>query len=300
MPDCKRVIALGFFDGVHIGHAALLRRTAQRAAALGVRAAALSFALHPDALVRGERVALLSSPADRAALVREIGGVDELIPLSFDKKMMQTPWRDFIEKLRRDKGAVCFVAGRDFLFGRGGEGTAESLCAYAAAQGFGCEIVEPVCLDGEIVSSTRIRALIEQGEMERAVRLLGHPHLLSDTVRAGKHLGTALGAPTVNMALPEGVICPRRGVYATRVTLSDGTDCAAVTNVGVRPSVDTDGAVTVETHLLDVRRELYGERLRLGFYSYLREERKFDSLAALSAQIGRDAAAARAYFGEKP
>ena len=132
--------------------------------------------------------------------------------------------------------------------------------------------------------------------MERAVRLLGHPHRLSGTVEAGRHLGTTLGAPTVNLALPEGVICPRRGVYATRVRLEDGRDCAAVTNVGVRPTVETAGAVNIETHLLDFEQNLYGARVRLDFYRFLREERRFADLAALSAQIGRDAAAARAYF----
>jgi len=153
-----------------------------------------------------------------------------------------------------------------------------------------------VCLDGRIVSSTYIRTLIADGEMEQAARYLGHPHTLQDTVHSGYHLGTKLGAPTINMSFPEGVIIPRHGVYAARVFLEDGSAHIAVANVGVRPTVSEDQTVNVETHLIEFSGNLYGRQARVEFYRFLRPERRFPDYETLSRQIRQDADNAREYF----
>ena len=151
-------------------------------------------------------------------------------------------------------------------------------------------------LEGRIVSSTYIRSLIAAGEMEQAARYLGHPHTLLDTVHSGYHLGTKMGAPTINMQFPEGVIVPKHGVYAAKVFLEDGSKHVAVTNVGVRPTVSEEDRLTVESHLLNYSGNLYGRQARLEFHRFLRPEVKFESFEQLSEQIRRDTDEARIYF----
>ena len=299
MTEIKRAIALGFFDGVHIGHAALLNRTKERAAQIGAVPSVLSFDVHPDTLVFGKAVPLINSAIGREDIIRRQFGIDNVVFLHFNRTMMQMDWEAFIEALIRELNIGWIVVGHDFCFGYRGQGTAERLKGYCEEHGLGCDIIPPVRLDGQIVSSTHIRELIENGDMEEAARWLGHPHMLSDTVHSGYHLGQKLGAPTINMYFPEGVLIPRCGVYATRVYLENGGSYIAVTNVGVRPTVSDAGRVSVESHLLDYSGNLYGRQARLEFYTFLRPERRFDDTVALGEQIRRDAAAARDYFAAR-
>ena len=295
MDDVKRVIALGFFDGVHLGHQALMKKTVERAAAYGVRPAVISFDTHPDTLVKGIDVPLLGSVADRKDLISRIGGIDDIIMIHFDRRFMQTKWDDFLRTVKAELGAVHLVMGRDFCCGWRGEGTSERIAAWCRENGLGSDIVNEVYVDGVIVSSTFIRGLIPNGEMEQAAKFLGHPHTLTDTVGYGYKIGRSIGAPTINTRIPEGVIVPRHGVYATRVWLPSGPK-PAVTNVGVRPTFDSDHRLTVESNILDFNGNLYGSQVRLEFLSFLREEMKFPSPEALGEQIQRDIAASRAYF----
>lgn len=295
MNEVKRVIALGFFDGVHLGHQALMRRTVERAAQYGVRPSVISFDTHPDTFVHGVDVPLLGSAADRADLIRRVGGIEDIIMIHFDRKFMQTPWREFIGSVKADMGAVHLVMGRDFSCGYRGEGTSERLAAWCAENGLGCDIVDEVRIDGIVVSSTYIRSLIAQGDMERAARFLGHPHTLTDTVGYGYKIGRSIGAPTINTTIPAGVIVPRHGVYATRVWLPEGVK-PAVTNVGVRPTFDNDDRLTVESNILDFDGNLYGSQVRLEFLRFLREETRFPTPDALGEQIRRDIDDTRAYF----
>ncbi len=299
MTEIKRAIALGFFDGVHIGHAALLERTKQRAREIGAVPSVLSFDVHPDTLVFGTPVPLINSAIGREDIIRREFGIQNVVFLHFNRTMMQMDWVDFIESLIRELNIGWIVVGHDFCFGYKGQGTAERLKAYCEGHGLGCDIIPPVRLDGQIVSSTRIRKLIEDGDMEQARRWLGHPHMLSDTVHSGYHLGQKMGAPTINMYFPEGVIVPRHGVYATKVVLEDGSSHVAVTNVGVRPTVSEGEHVSVESHLLDYSGNLYGRQARVEFYAFLRPETRFDDVEALGEQIHRDAENARAYFAGK-
>ena len=299
MQNKKRVIALGFFDGVHLAHGALLRRAVQVASELGAVPSAVTFDTHPDQLVMGSPVPLINSPADRAELMRQEYGIRDVIVAHFDERMMKMPWEEFItDYLIRDHGAVHLVAGHDFHFGYMGRGNPERLKSKCAELGIGCDIIDKIERDGITVSSTYIRTLICQGEMERAAEFLGHPHLLTDTVAHGKRLGSRLGFPTVNLRFEPGVIIPAYGVYATLVTLSDGSKYPAVTNVGVRPTVDEKGSVTVEGYLLGFSGDLYTQRVRMEFYKFLREERKFPSLEALQAEVRYNAQQTREYFSK--
>ncbi len=297
MSNTKRVIALGFFDGVHLGHGALLRTVVREAQARGAVPAAFTFDRHPDSVITGQTIPLLSSVDDRGYLMKRCYGIEEVIVASF-QAMQKMDWQDFItEYLIRELGAVHVVAGHDFHFGYMGSGSPQRLKEKCAELGVGCDIIPKVEQDGITISSTYIRTLIAQGEMERANRFLGHPHILTDRVSHGKKIGrSSLGFPTVNLRIPEGVIIPAFGVYATRV-LFDGQSRYAVTNVGVRPTIeDNDGRVTVEGFLLDFNGDLYGHEIRMEFYTKLRDERKFGSFQELSDEIGRNAEQTRDYF----
>ena len=295
MDEIKRVIALGFFDGVHLGHQALMKKTVERAAEYGVRPSVISFDAHPDVFVKGVEVPLLGSVADRKDLISRIGGIDDIIMIHFDRKFMQTKWDVFLESVKEDLGAVHLVMGHDFCCGWKGEGTSDRIAGWCGENGLGCDIVSEVYVDDTIVSSTYIRELVMRGDMERAARFLGHPHTLTDTVGYGYKIGRSIGAPTINTRIPEGVVVPRHGVYATRVWLKEGPK-PAVTNVGFRPTFDQNESLTVESNILDFNGNLYGSQVRLEFLHFLREEKRFPSPEALGEQIQFDIAASRAYF----
>lgn len=293
------VIALGFFDGVHRGHAALLQRAAQRAKELGVDSAVFTFNRPPKEVVTGKKVYLINSTDDRRDLMERLYGIDRVIFAPFDDNMMHCSWQDFLhELLIRENGAVHLVAGHDYHFGYKNEGNPQLLQEACAKLGIGCDIIPKVELDGITVSSTYIRTLVESGDVERAAQFLGHRHCLSQAVRHGQHFGRTIGIPTVNLTIPEGVLVPRYGVYISRVYLPDGRSFPGVTNIGTRPTVSSSPEVTVETFLLDFDGDLYDRRIRLEFFCRLRGEQRFPNALALRDQIHRDIDHARAYFAK--
>ena len=296
----KTVIALGFFDGVHRGHGALLRKAAERAGELNAAPAVFTFDRSPKEFVTGKPVLLINSNDDRRDIIRRVYGIQRVIFAPFDREMMTMPWQDFItELLVKQYGAVHLVAGHDYRFGHKNEGTVERLREKCRELGLGCDIIPKVELEGITVSSTYIRTLLEQGDVERAALFLGHPHCLSQTVRHGQRLGRTIGIPTVNLAVPAHVLTPERGVYITRAFLPDGRSCPGVTNVGTRPTVTDGDTVSVETYLLGFDGDLYGQTVRLDFYRRLRGEVKFPSLEALRQEILRNVAETEAYFAGK-
>ena len=293
----KTVIALGFFDGVHRGHGALLRKAAERAGELNAAPAVFTFDRSPKEFVTGKPVLLINSNDDRRDIIRRVYGIQRVIFAPFDREMMTMPWQDFItELLVKQYGAVHLVAGHDYRFGHKNEGTVERLREKCRELGLGCDIIPKVELEGITVSSTYIRTLLEQGDVERAALFLGHPHCLSQTVRHGQRLGRTIGIPTVNLAVPAHVLTPERGVYISRAFLPDGRSCPGVTNVGTRPTVTEGDTVSVETYLLGFDGDLYGQTVRLDFYKRLRGEVKFPSLEALRQEILRNVAETEAYF----
>lgn len=285
----KKIFALGFFDGVHLGHQALLAQCVKMARAADAKACAITFEQHPQSLFLPCPPGLIQTLADRKALLLSLG-MDEVCALPVSEEIMSTGWQVFLEQLLQD-GAAGFVCGSDFRFGCRGEGTAEKLQAFCAERALSCVIVPEQTVDGIRVSSTHIRELIERGDMAAAVRLLGHPHILSGEVMPGRQLGRTIGVPTANLVIPEGVVVPRLGVYACRAVV-DGRKYPAVTNIGSRPTVGGH-QVRAESWLQDFDGDLYGKQLTLEFLAFLRPEERFASLEALKDQIRRDAAQTR-------
>lgn len=298
MAERKCVLALGFFDGVHRGHAALLNRTIERAEALGVEGAVMTFDTHPDTLVQGTPVPLINSAPDRANLIRRLFGIDRVEFFRFTEETMHMPWEEFLRSIQAELGVVGFVVGYDFRFGWRGEGNTGRLRDYCAANGLTCDVVDKVEIDGITVSSTYIRTLVEAGDMERAAEFLGHRHCLSQTVQHGQRIGRTIGIPTVNLAVPEHVLAPAHGVYVTCVYLPDGRMYHGVTNVGTRPTVTDGDAVSVETFLLGFDGDLYGQEIRIEFCRRLRGEKKFASLEELRQEIQHNIRETKRYFGE--
>ena len=261
----KTIYALGFFDGVHRGHRALLAACRRLADETGCKSAAVTFSAHPDTLVLGKTPPLINTVADRMRLLRE-AGMDDVVVLPFDKKMQTMPWQDFLTLLGESYHAQGLVCGHDFRFGDRGQGDANLLQAY--------------CL--------------EKGLVEEANQFLGHPHILTGTVISGRKLGRTLGIPTANLALPEGIAPLPHGVYACKAVV-EGQTYLAGTNIGNRPTVGGHHT-TVEPWLLDFTGDLYGKDLRLSFHAFLRGEVKFPTLAALKEEIIKNAGETRDFF----
>ena len=295
----ERVIALGFFDGVHRGHGALLRRAAEEARRRGCTPAVFTFDRPPKEVITGIPCPLINSPEDRSDLVKRLYGIDEMLMVPFDDEMRTTPWDRFVTDILVGRyGAVHLVAGHDHHFGYKNQGSPELLREKCAELGLGCDIIPAVTLDGVTVSSTHIRKLLEEGGVETARAFLGHPHVLTQTVGHGRRLGRTIGVPTANLVAPPHVLLPKRGVYAAKVTLPDGRAFGGVTNVGIRPTVNHGQDITVEPWILDFDGDLYGQKLRVEFFRRLRDERKFDSLEALRTQIQCDAVRTREAYPE--
>jgi len=285
----KTIYALGFFDGVHLGHQALLAQCRRLAQQYSCQAGVVTFTSHPDSLVLGEPPALLNTEDDRARLLYSFG-VDIVKEIPFNRELMTTHWSVFLNSLVAE-GAAGFVCGDDFRFGSGGLGTAKKLAAYCEKQELPYAIVPEQQMDGERISSTRIRKALEDGDLETVSRLLGHPHVLTGIVTPGKQLGRTLGFPTANLPFPAELAAPKFGVYACKVSV-DGSTYTAVTNIGTRPTVNGEG-VTGEAHILDFQGDLYGKEITVAFCHFLRPEKKFDSLEELKAQIAADVAKTR-------
>lgn len=294
----KNALALGFFDGVHIGHGALLRAAAEEAEKAGLTPVALTFDAHPDQVVRGAEPVLLTTPEERRELMRRYYHIEHVRILPFNARLRDTPWETFAaQTLLGELNAGLLVCGEDFRFGRGAEGTAELLSAFCAEHGASCRIVPQVCLDGAPVSSTRIRDLLQSGDWDGALRLFGHPYLLCGTVVHGKRLGGRLGFPTANLPLGGRLPLPF-GVYAATVEVGEA-QYLSVTNVGVHPTVGSLPEAVAESWLPDFSGDLYGRPIRLFLHAFLRSEKRFDSAEELKRQVLRDEAAVRAYFAAR-
>ena len=280
----KRVFALGFFDGVHLGHQALLSECARLARELGAHTAAITFMEHPRSLF-APAPPLISTLTDRRMLLRRYG-VEHIYAFPVTREVMGRNWQEFLLELM-EYGAAGFVCGQDFRFGSRAEGDAEKLRQFCRERNIPCVIVPEQSLNGIRISSSYIRRQIESGDMATAVRFLGHGHMLTGTVVTGRKLGHRLGFPTANIELPENVIVPRHGVYACRAFVGEKS-YMAVCNVGSRPTVQGH-QVRTETWLLDFSGDLYGKRVTLEFMYFLRPEQRFESLEILRQAVLRDA-----------
>ncbi len=285
--------AIGVFDGVHQGHREILQRIQVHAAARGGVSLVITFDRHPNAVVAPDRAPLMISPLSQRLRLLEAAGIDATLVLPFDEALSRVPGEDFVRGLSRDLATLSsLTVGDDFTFGHKRSGDVPLLRRLGEELGFNIETVGGVELDGERVSSTRIRELIQTGDLAVAARFLGRGYSLAGKVVEGDRLGRTIGFPTANICVA-GLVTPPMGVYAGR-TAVEGKIWKVALNIGVRPTLGhATSVVRVEAHLIDFKGELVGQQLEIEVVSRLRSEMKFPDLAALSAQIREDVAAVR-------
>lgn len=292
----KVCLAIGVFDGVHLGHQQIIRQTIADARQHDALAVVLTFDRHPSAIVAPDRVPpLIYSPSQKLRAIEALGA-DALLIIRFDKQFSEQTGEAFIRQLTRDLGRLQSVCvGADFVFGHKRSGNVALLRTLGAELSFGVHGIAAVSLDGQVVSSTRIRDAIRAGDFDVAGQMLGRAYALAAKVVEGDKLGSRLGFPTANLDTT-GFVLPPNGVYAAHATVQ-GQPHRAVLNIGHRPTLqDHAPGLRVEVHLLDFTGDLYGEEMEVTFAAKLRDEQKFASLDELKAQIARDIALGREKF----
>lgn len=301
------VLTVGVFDGVHLGHRRLAARAAELAREHGAHAVAVTFWPHPDAIVRPDtRLELLTTLGERLDLLASLGQLDAAVVIPFTEATAALDPEAFLDAIGSWCRPVAFVEGPDFAFGRHRAGDVAFLRAAGARRGFTVETLDvrddvesgkngKIGSGGERVSSTHIRSLVREGQVEAATRLLGHPYMLSGEVVGGDRRGRLLGFPTANLRLDDRKLLPALGIYAVRVRLPGETVArhAGVASIGVRPQFKSERNVLAEVYLLDATMDLYGLTIEVELVARLREERRFESVDALIAQMHRDVQQAR-------
>ena len=292
-PAREMMLTIGVFDGVHLGHQHLINRLKKQSRDAGFLSGVLTFNLHPKALLAPHSdFSYLTSLEERIRLIKDLE-VDHVIVLSFTDEMAQLSARKFVTLLQEYLQMRGLVIGPDFALGRAREGNADILRSLGQEFHFAVEIVPPVVIGGQMVSSTAIRQGLAEGDVENISRMLGRRFQLSGTVVHGDHRGGALlGFPTANLDITGDHVVPANGVYVTLAHLKD-TVRLAVTSIGVRPTFDA-GERTIETHILDFNDDLYGQEFTIEFVRRLRDEMIFETPDALRAQIESDVIVAKA------
>ena len=288
----RTVATIGNFDGVHLGHQAILTRVCQRAQELGGQAVAITFNPHPVKVLRPEVKLPLLTTSDQKLQLMADSGLDAVIVLPFTREFAALPAREFVGRYFCERlKAREVVVGHDYCFGRGREGNIDLLKEMGETHGFTVQVVWAVEVDGAVVSSSLIRALLRLGKVSEANRLLGHPYGVAGQVIQGKGRGAKLlGVPTANIRSANELL-PASGIYAVWVRRGTAT-LPGVANIGTCPTFDNE-ELSLEVHLLEFSGDLYGESLEVQFVARLREEQRFPSLETLAAQIRADIAAAR-------
>lgn len=284
-PKQPVVIALGMFDGVHIGHRELLEHTKQLAAKHEAWPCVYTFSNHPQSVISGFNQHALMTADEKVQAISSLGLKVIIEPFTIETAMIEPEL--FIERLSTCFNLKAVVVGYNHRFGLHGKGTPKMLEQYGKELDFSVEVLPPVLFEEKPVSSTRIRIALLEGDIESANAMLGSPYSFTGTVVAHRQIGSRIGFPTANI-LPEDKIVPPLGVYASRVVLDDGV-YDAVTNVGKRPTVASDDHVVVEAHLLNYAANLYDKRITVQFLTFIRSEKKFKSLDRLKEAIAQDA-----------
>ena len=289
------VMALGNFDGLHRGHMKIIDRVRRRAGERGGTPAAMTFEPHPSRVLRPDKAPplLMTSAQKLEALGR--AGMQGVGVVRFTHELSSWDPERFVRTVLVEWLHVSEVwVGANFLFGHDRAGNFSTLRSLGARYGFRAEKIDPVRYKDFVVSSTRVRRLITEGRMDEAGALLGHYYTIGGTVVQGQHRGKGLGFPTANVCADNELI-PPSGVYATTASV-DGAAFPSVTNIGTRPTFEEGQEIVIESHVLDFDKDLYGAKLKLGFVQRLRDEKKFDGVDALKAQIDADRARARDLF----
>lgn len=286
-------LAIGVFDGVHLGHQAVIRTSAEHAAEARGTPVVVTFDPHPAKVLRPEKAPhLLTATQHKIALIRTLG-VAHLLVLTFDKQFAATPPEEFVHQLVKHASPLREICvGHEWSFGKGRAGNLALLKKLGAQYDFNVVGIRPVTVDKTVVSSTEIRRAIEHGEFAKAARMLGREYTILGTVKEGAHLGRQLGFPTANLSAHSEQF-PPNGVYVAEAQLN-GATYRGVANLGYRPTVaDAKPDRLLELHLFDLNREIYGEDIEVRFVRYLRPEKKFETLNALAEQIALDVEQAR-------
>ena len=288
-PARGRVVAIGVFDGVHLGHQAILRGAVAAAYRIGGLPTVVTFYPHPESVLRPRSAPLaLTLPARRAELLQSLG-IEEVVTVRFDREFAHLSPESFCRVVLSDRleTKIVFV-GDNFRFGREGAGTSADLAAYGRAHGFGVQSVPLVDDAGVAISSTRIRDLLRAGDVVKAAKLLGRPHRVEGTVVSGAGRGQTLQAPTANLAVLRDTALPRLGVYASLSTVDGDRSYPSVTSVGTNPTFESTKKVRVETLLLDFDRDLYGAQMAVDFLERIRGQKAFSDARSLAERIGKD------------
>jgi riboflavin kinase/FMN adenylyltransferase len=287
-------IAIGNFDGVHVGHRALITRARELAAVHHARTVVLTFDPHPSALLAPAHAPLMLTSIERRIELLAEAGVDAVVVEPFTRELAGVAAEAFVDDVVISAlRAKAIVVGYDFSYGQGRTGTTEALRAHGIHAGIDVAIVPPVMVDGEIAASTKIRGHLRLGDLARAARMLGRPWDVDGVVVHGAERGRAIGVPTANIE-PEVELAIAPGIYAVTLRVEGGPAMPAVASLGTNPTFVDAGRLVLEVHVLDWNGDLYGRRVRTTFVARLRDERRFDSVEALLAQIRRDIADARA------
>lgn len=296
-PHPHAIVTIGNFDGHHHGHRALLKTVVDTARREGGAAVVLTFDPHPVKILAPQvNLQFLTSPEEKLAYF-DAAGIDEVLFLEFTPVFAQLSPAEFVRQVLCDGiGTKQLFVGEHFAFGRGRAGRIEELKTWGRQFGFRVHPVAPVRIDGEVVSSTRIRQLLQAGEVQKAARLLGRPYGLGGTVIPGAHRGTDLGWPTANLRLPPGRVIPPDGVYAAHTIWKDSSHDSIV-YIGTRPTFGA-GERLLEVSILDERLELCGESILVHFIGFVRGDRVFVSASELTRQISRDVETARVFLRE--
>ncbi|MFN2144832.1 MAG: bifunctional riboflavin kinase/FAD synthetase [Anaerolineales bacterium] len=281
-------LTIGSYDGVHLGHQQIIKQITAGAHQVGAPAVVLTFFPHPSTVLRKAKNAFyLTLPEEKARLLGEMG-VDEVITHPFNHEVAETEPEDFIKQLSTHLGIRHLWVGYDFALGKDRRGDVPFLTELGKQFGFEVHVIEAFKLDGEIVSSSRVRKAVEDRDILTANRLLGHPFAVSGTVIPGDGRGATIGIPTANLQIAEERAVPGSGVYACLAEV-DGQTYPAVTNIGVRPTFEeTSVPPRIETHILDFSENIYGEEISLAFVDFLRPEQKFSGVDELVTQIKAD------------
>ena len=289
--NTKCVVALGCFDGVHLGHLSVINSALERAKSENVPCCIWSFSEPPKRYFNPSSAPLLTDGEEKTRIISELG-VDIYLSVEFNRFVADlTPEEFFEEYLLKRLDPVCIVCGYDFTFGKRGTGNTQKLRELCEENGVSFISISPVDVDGTPVSSSTIREYLSRGEIEKANLFLGRRYSVSSDVISGKRLGRKLGFPTVNQQISQDVCIPANGVYLTKIFF-DGNEYFGITNVGTQPTVGGT-QILFETYILDFWGDLYGKKLRIEFLSFIRPEKKFNSLEELTDQINRDVSLAR-------
>ncbi len=289
------VLTLGVFDGLHLGHQRIMQTVVERAKSIGVVPTAITFDPHPRAVLHPESAPPLLQTLDQRLANLEFLGIEQTIVVKFDTDFASQPAEDFLSNIVHDRLQAREVyLGQGFAFGRNRGGNIELLRSMGEKLGFVADEVDEVQLRGQRVSSSAIRELLAAGQINLARRMLGRPYGVEGVIIRGNRRGHTIGFPTANLK-PHNRVIPRYGVYAT-ATLIDGIWRKSITNIGVRPTFETDADPSIESYIFDFDGDLYGAVLRVRFLHRIRDERKFNGIDELKAQIELDTTRARNYF----